>query len=171
MSSSSPTEPLISRLLDWVIPAAMGSTFILIGLLVGILAGGETTLRCDRTPPAQCELAHVNLIHQRSRSFSLDGLKKAEVETHRDSEGDLLYRVVMHTGQGTIPLTKSFSSGIASYQDQANQINQFIETKSQSTLYLHQDDRWFGLIFIVMFSGTGLIILFAFGKAAFSEGR
>ncbi|HEY9763087.1 MAG TPA: hypothetical protein V6D07_11220 [Trichocoleus sp.] len=167
--SFSSTEPLLSRLLPWLIPGAMGSTFILVGLLVGILFGGEITLSCDRTPPAQCELTHANLVHRRSRSFSVDGLKKAEVETYRDSEGDYLYRVVMHTGQGIIPLTNSYSSGIANYQSQAAQINQFIESRRQPTLYLHQSDRWFGLFFVVIFGGTGLTILIGCSKLAFYE--
>ncbi|HEY9880498.1 MAG TPA: hypothetical protein V6D29_18715 [Leptolyngbyaceae cyanobacterium] len=157
--SFSSSEPLISRLLPWLIPGLLGSTFTLIGVLVGILVGGEITLSCDRSPPAQCELTHANLVHHRSRSFSIDGLKKAEVESYRDSEGDYLYRVVMHTGQGVIPITNSYSSGLANYQSQADQINQFIETRSQPMLYLHQDDRWFGLIFMVIFGGAGVVIL------------
>ncbi|MBD2257039.1 tetratricopeptide repeat protein [Pseudanabaena sp. FACHB-2040] len=154
---------LTLRLVPWLL-WLMGGIFTGAGLMVWLALGGETVFECTRTAPAQCELTQSNPLGSRSRTFSLAGLQQAEVETHRNSDGDHTYRVVLTTDQGVVPLTNAYSSGNGFHQNRAAQINQFIQSPAAASLRIHQDDRWIGLLFLVLFSGTGLALMLVVGK-------
>ncbi|MBD0335605.1 MAG: hypothetical protein ICV62_08955, partial [Cyanobacteria bacterium Co-bin13] len=119
---------------------------------------------CSRTAAAQCELVQSSPLGSRSRTFPIASLQQAGVETHRNSDGDYTYRVVLTTDQGLVPLTNAYSSGNGFHQNRAAQINQFIQTPTASSLRIHQDDRWLGLLFLLLFSGSGIALTLFVGK-------
>jgi hypothetical protein len=156
---------LTLRLVPWLL-WLVGGIFTGVGSTVGVAVGGETVLRCDRTsPPAQCQLSSFNLLgHRRDQAFDIASLQGAEVQTSYNSDGDTTYRVVILTGQGPIPFTESYSSGLANYRQQASEINQFVQMPTTPSLHLHQSNAWFGLIFLIGFGGVGLAIVLFGGK-------
>lgn len=148
----------------------MGGVFTTVGLAVGLTLGGETTLECDRTlPSAQCQITSSSWIETHTQTLPVNQMLGAEVESSHSSDGGYTYRVVMLTQEGRVPLTDVYSSGMTHYSDQAKQINQFLQNPDQPHLRLRQDNRWWGLLFLVAFGGGGLAILFGFGKIVTCE--
>lgn len=132
----------------------LGGGIAAVGVLLGALLFGGTTLRCDRAT-AQCQLTHSNVFGDRQRTFAADRLQEAEVERRRSSDGDVTYRVVIQTQDGEIPLTQSSSSGRGRRKQQADAINAFIQNPSQPLLELGETNHLAAIFCFVAFTAAG----------------
>jgi hypothetical protein len=130
--------------------------FLLLGVI--FLAGSQLhTLTCDRTHPptdrGTCQLSHAGLWGKETHFFLVEELLGAEIDEHRDSDGDLSYQVMIWTQRGDLPLTNGFSDGYRRKQSQVDRVDRFVLNKSVETLTIRQDNRgsylWAGL-FILM---------------------
>ncbi|WP_448573163.1 hypothetical protein [Trichothermofontia sp.] len=137
----------------------LGSVFTIVGAMVFTLIGETVTFQCDRslTPPA-CTLINQKLLTQRSITLPLQSLQQAEIQSSRRRKGKRTYRVLLRTDSGGIPLVTTFSN-ISNHSAQARQINDFLQNPSQPTLEVTGDYRWLALLFLVAFSGPGMLML------------
>lgn len=145
----------------------LGTGFAAIGMVFGVALFGSTSLRCDRAT-TQCELTHSNVFGERQRTFSTDSLERAEVDRQRSSDGDSTYRVIIQTQDGEIRLTESTSSGWGRRQQQADQINDFIQDPTQPTLELGENNYLIAIVCFVAFGLAGSAMVLCVQSSTFT---
>lgn len=131
--------------------------FVGVGLLFLYLLGQQTTLICTRTDDLeQCTLrtSWLNLVQLNHRA--VEGIRSAWVEEQCDDDG-CTYRVVMRTEQGEIPLGQAFSSGKASKQKKADQINAFASQQRNDVKVSEGGGGWSLIPVIFVILGIGLV--------------
>jgi len=143
--------------------------FVGAGLFFLYLLGQQITLICTRTGAMeQCTLhtSWMNLVQLNNRT--IEGIRSAWVEDQCDEDG-CAYRVVMRTDQGEIPLGQAFSSGKASKQRKAEQINAFASQQSHALKVSEGGGGWILIPLVFVIIGIGLIYhpLWATLQAAF----
>ncbi|WP_035984691.1 tetratricopeptide repeat protein [Leptolyngbya sp. KIOST-1] len=139
----------------WLISPSL----VVIGLVVGTVAVGKSVLQCDRATTGQCTLTHSNTFNQKTQTFPITDLEEAEVFSSRNSEGDSRYLVLLQTNQGSIEFNRGYSDDWFRANNQADRVNRFLQTQTMSRLYLREDNRWLGWLFMLCFSGVGLLML------------
>jgi hypothetical protein len=144
-----------------------GGIFLAVGLAIGLMFGKEHTFECVRLTPqtdeGTCELVSAGVRGDvEVQTLPISELQGARVASHYDSDdGTTTYRVELLTERGDIPLTEVWSSGQSGKQQNAQDIEQFVQDQSITTLTIAQDDRWFGYLFLGIFGGIGLLIMIA----------
>ena len=137
----------------------IGVVFVVLGSLLTVLFGQKVTLACQREEPA-------HIVCERSGSFlgwgvlgsktqSISGLEGAWVESNCDE--DCTYRVVLMTSRGDVPLTSSFSSGLAAKEAFADQVTAFVDSRQSSADISSGPDR-LAALFSLSFVGMGLLV-------------
>lgn len=141
----------------------VGGFFLTAGTLPTFFSS-QQTLTCDRTPPATCELTTKTIWWTSRRSIPINDIQTAILDTSYDSDGNDTYRVVLQTPQNPILLTSYYTPGYTYHQNRVNQINTFLETSDQPSLYLRNDDRLLGLVSLVLVGGPGFLVFLFFGQ-------
>lgn len=151
--------------LIWMI----GAIFTAVGVISNP-ANDSQTLTCDRRVSAsetaegsvsgRCQLEGGTFWRKTTQSFSLSDLQRAEVESNSSSE---MQRVVLLTKQQSVPLN-NFSSGLTDHSEQASRINAFLQNPQQPTLRVVQNITGSALLFMGIFSGSGLAMIVFLGR-------
>ncbi|NES18891.1 MAG: hypothetical protein F6K41_08175 [Symploca sp. SIO3E6] len=131
-----------------------------------------TTLECKRLRPSsnqgQCQITSNGVLGSDVTTIPIKSLQGAKLKrgsdrsaTYRKKERviNATYRIELLTAEGTIPLTNIYGSGIASKQQQVEQIRRFVEDPTQVSLSIRQDNRWIGYLFGVTFCGGGVLVV------------
>jgi hypothetical protein len=125
----------------------IGGAFVAIGVVVAFQFGRVTTLTCDRGRD-RCEIATASWLDTETTLLSLAELREArvaekpvELPSDRLQRSDLMYRVVLLTGDTEIPLTSYYSGDRQAKTAIATQINIFLVDPSRPTLAVQQDNR------------------------------
>jgi len=138
----------------WII----GMIFILIGLVA--IAGPEqlTTFKCDRLNMNQgsCELVHYSLITSDVKTFSLENIQEAKLETNSNSQ-EQASRLILVTKTEKIPIISEYGSNFENQKNAMQQINYFLITSTQASLEIVEDSRIFSYFFGSLFIIAGLI--------------
>ncbi len=142
----------------------IGMIFTLVGLVA--LAGPEqlTTFKCERLNMKQgsCELVHASLITSDVKTFSLESIQEAKIETDPNSQGQAS-RLILITTTEQIPIISEYNSARENQSNARQKINSFLQTSNQPSLeIIVEDSRIFsyifgGLFIIVGLVGSGLI--------------
>jgi hypothetical protein len=138
----------------WII----GVIFILVGLVA--IAGPEqlTTFKCDRLNMKQgsCELVHSSLIKSDVKTFSLESIQEAKLETNPNSQ-EQASRLILVTKTEQIPIISEYSSNFERQTNAMQQINNFLITSTQPSLEIVEDSRIFSYFFGSLFIIAGLV--------------
>lgn len=138
----------------WII----GMIFILIGLVA--IAGPEqlTTFKCDRLNMKQgsCELVQSSLIASDVKTFSLESIQEAKLETNPNSQ-EQASRLILVTKTEQIPIISEYSSNFEHQRNIMQQINNFLVTSTQPSLEIVEDSRIFSYLFGSLFIIAGLV--------------
>ncbi|MCG5062228.1 MAG: hypothetical protein KA714_30740 [Limnoraphis sp. WC205] len=131
--------------------------FSLTGILILSTSFRQAILECTRSQPTQnnCKLTSISLFEKQITSTDLEQLQSAEVEVSVVDNMDM-YRVILLTKNGKIPLTNVASSGtdIPGY---ANQINAFLADPEQMSLEITSPATT-ELLLPLVFGGVFLLI-------------
>ncbi len=142
---------------------ALGSVLVVAGTAAMLFLAKLYTLDCERLDPptnvGECELSSEGIFGKESLSLPIASLENAEVDEKRSSDGDRTYRVVLITSEGTFPLSPSFSSGRTDKERTAREIRSFINTNTEISLYIEQDDRLFIYLIGGVFAGFGVLLI------------
>ena len=145
--------------LPTLIFGAVGTVSVGVGIME-MGAGQMTELKCRRSaqPSTMFSISCTRTITTgltRETPIEITPITKAEIQQVGRKFRNA-YRVVLVTGNGTIPLTEDFKSDKREKEQHITDINRFIRTAtpSQSEFELIEDDRaqsnLFGLMFITM---------------------
>jgi hypothetical protein len=139
----------------------MGIVFVGFAVVAVLFLGAKSTLECSRSGQNQgaCVLTQQSFVKTTTKNIPLTQMVAAGVHTSQDSEGDETYKVVLQTSGGTIPLTSYSSSGYASHQRIADQINTFLADTSIANVEVKQDSRLLLNILGAVFGGVGLLLI------------
>ena len=112
------------------------------------------TLTCERLPgaPPSCTLER-SLFGLRVNQEEINGLQGAYVEHSTDDEGDILYRVILRTQQGNVPLSRSHGSNYERQATAVGQINAFVTdaTTTDLSMRLNSGAGWLlGVVLIAL---------------------
>lgn len=143
-----------------------GLIFVAVGIGCGIWIGKLAVLQCQRLGSGgECQFSTRGLIGSASvTTFDVANLQGARLEVSEDSDGDDTYRVEFQVRGEWIPLAGVYSSGYARKDEAVQSINAFVANRSQASLTVRQDDRFFAILFGGIFTLAGLAIIFIFGK-------
>jgi hypothetical protein len=134
-----------------------GLIFAVAGLFAAFLAGSTVWLVCERVEPQvnRCTVDR-RLFGLSWRQNPIKGLRGAQVAERRDSDGDLLYRVVFLTDEGQVPLTSSWSSGSGSKARFVQEVDAFVQDAEARTVEVAQRGTT-GLLFSLVFVVIGIL--------------
>ncbi|BAZ31054.1 hypothetical protein NIES4074_35250 [Cylindrospermum sp. NIES-4074] len=137
-----------------------GSVFVLVGLCVISIVGNVTSLTCNRIEPAQgnCQFVKSGILKSQVMTMPVKALQGAKVDTIRSDDGNT-YQVVIVINNTDVSFTSYSSSGVANKQAIVSDINNFVETPSERSLIVKQDDRWLIIPFGGLFVLAGSIIV------------
>lgn len=139
-----------------------GMIFVLLGLFGLLFLGEKVTLDCYRSQNI-CQLATFHFSGTETKPIPLKDLQGAKIQqtvNQKKKRITYIYRVMLSTAKGYIPLTESFTSGKEQPYKIARKINQFINNPQQKTLNIQLDHLWVGYIFGGLFGIFGLVVLF-----------
>lgn len=146
----------------------MAAVFFGMGLLLSYFFGKVGVLSCVRLedrPDCVLETSWMGLVPLKQTSLaSLDG---ANVEENCDSDG-CTYRVVIQTATGAIPLEDTYSSGQQPKQNNADQVNAFVQDTSLKNLRVSQGGG-FWIIIPLIFVAVGVFLALKPILAAFQS--
>jgi hypothetical protein len=112
-----------------------GLSFLIGGVAMLLTLGQTTRLVCERELSGRPECRFErSLLGLPLRDEPLEALQGARVTSYVDDEGDRLYKVMLVTGGGEIPLTNYSSSGSRGKQRTADEINAFVQDPGQTSL-------------------------------------
>jgi len=135
-----------------------GLIFALSGIAVLYFFGRSVDVVCQKTSTNRvtCELTEklIGIVPIGQRTVV--DIRSAEVEEHRDSDGDYTFQVVFVTVDGRKSLTSYTSSGYRDKADVADRLNAFIQGGRQNQLELQVPMEWWILLFPVIFGGVGI---------------
>lgn len=138
-----------------------GVALVIVGSAMAILFGNLSVFECVRQKPStnqgECELISSGLLGSSSETLALESLQDAQIER---STKKSLYRVVFQTTEGEMPLSGAYTSGRGSKEKIVGEIQTFINTPTQESVSVKQDDRWMGYLIGGIFSlaGCSLVI-------------
>lgn len=135
-----------------------GLIFALAGFAITYFIGRSVDMHCERVQPKQitCELTDKLMGISPVGKRTISNIESAEVDEHRDSDGDRTYKVVLITANGPVPMTGFSSSGYGSKAAIAEKINDFIQGGRQGALDIQVPMDWWILIFLFIFGGFGI---------------
>lgn len=143
-----------------------GCLFWVMGASGLLLLSKVTTLSCERVEfsnQGNCELVQRGILGSKTRTLPLQALQKAEVmQSVSQDEGRTYYtyRLVFHTPQGELPFTSYWSSEQQIKEQQAAQVNAYLQEVNQPTLVIRQDDRRLALVLGGFWGVVGAIAIF-----------
>lgn len=113
----------------------MGALLIVTTPVWLVLFGQTTQLTCERTTAGspRCRLSK-SIFGVALRDDPIEALQGARVAESRDSDGDLMYKLVLDTGAGSVPFTNASSSSYNPKARRAADINNFVADTSVSSL-------------------------------------
>lgn len=132
--------------------------FVGAGLFFLYLLGQQTTLICTRTGAMeQCTLqtSWMNLVQL--NHHAIEDIRSAWVENQCDDDG-CTYRVVIRTDRGEIPLGQAFSSGMASKEHNAEQINAFASQQRNELKVSEGGGGW--ILIPIVFTILGIRLIY-----------
>ncbi len=155
---------VVSRNEHKLVLAGIGSGIFLIFLglifiVAGFAAGESTTLTCVRDAMPPCQIQH-KLYGIPTRATPLDSLTGAYVEETINNEEGAVYRIILTTLHGEVPLTRTYSSG---YEDKfrlAREINALVDINTPYTFKISQTSGLNTLLSIiaVLAGGGGMLL-------------
>ena len=113
----------------------MGALLIVTTPVWLLLFGQTTQLTCERTAAGspRCRLSKA-IFGVALRDDPIEALQGARVAESRDSDGDLMYKLVLDTGAGSVPFTNVSSSSYNPKARRAADINNFVADTSIGSL-------------------------------------
>lgn len=140
-------------------PFVFGLVFIAVAGSMLWSTARESTLTCKRVEvnQVQCQIQQV-LLGRVVKQIAIDNPRQAIVQSSHSSKGGTTYRMALVTSQGTIPLTDYYSSD-ADADSLAAQFNQFQHNPAAKTVSIDQPASGFLFIFLLVFSGFGLVAI------------
>ncbi|BAY52415.1 hypothetical protein NIES2134_125160 [Thermostichus vulcanus NIES-2134] len=121
-----PNQTQLSARVDdrWPV-GLMAGVFFLVGMSL-IFFIPVLTLDLDRGS-GTLTILHANFFRRTYQELSLRDIRDIAIESYQDSEGDRLYRVLVHLTSGdTVPLRQYYSSGYGSKKKLANLLREFL---------------------------------------------
>lgn len=142
----------------------VGTMLLGAGILVALSAATVNTFECRRLEPptnqGKCELSAQRILGSESISLPIESLQGAEVEESINSEETITYRVVILTTEGNFPLTQHYTGGQSEEsQNIVREIRSFIQTETQESLYIEQDDPLVLYLVGGMLGVVGVIVI------------
>jgi hypothetical protein len=158
MAFSNPRNLFYIRLYAFIL---MGS-----GLLLALFISKWGSLNCDRTT-ARCQLKSGSLLHSEQRTFPIQALKGATIDTiiSRNRQGyeiGQLDRVLLLPDR--TPLMENHWGGEEPRQI-ARQIDIFVKNPQQQSLQVSQDERWKGILGGIVLNIVGILLLKRCGES------
>jgi hypothetical protein len=143
----------------------VGAVLIVTGLGLGTWLSTKTAVVCSHADGAAATCAvERRLFGTVIWRRPLVGLSGARLDQKVDSEGDTLYRVVLLTDEGAVPLTLAWSSGYGSKAELVSQVNAYLGQRASSDLDASSGESA-GLIVLAVCVPLGLVVAF-FGAVA-----
>ncbi|MBN1642906.1 MAG: hypothetical protein JXA09_16840 [Anaerolineae bacterium] len=108
--------------------ALAGALVLLVGSGVGIWLSTKTVLSCTRVEQdaATCVVARV-LFGATLWERTVEDVRGARLDEKQDSDDGDLYRAMLLTGKGDVPLTLAWSSGRGPKEEVVTQVNVFFQ--------------------------------------------
>jgi hypothetical protein len=118
--------------------------FVLIGLLLIIIFGNSSTLKCNRLKSIQvtCELTTSSLLREHTTLIPTGQLQGAKVEVTTGGKSNK-YQLVILTKNSNIPLGNNTNLRAREKRGKAYQINSFIHDKEKTIIKIREDDHWY----------------------------
>ncbi|URR34842.1 hypothetical protein NBE99_09340 [Thermosynechococcus sp. HN-54] len=123
---ANPNQMQLSARVDdrWLIQIVVGVFFLVGASLIALTP--VLTLDLDRSS-GTLTIFHANFFRRTHKELRLREISDITIESSVDSEGDRLYRVVVHLASGEkVPLRHYYSSGYNSKKELANHLRQFL---------------------------------------------
>ena len=142
------------------------SLFLIICLIISYylisLLPRSHTLECIRLPllnnQVKCQLIHKKTFTTDAITIPTNSLKTAgiheilneELSSSRRSRSPRssaipVFKVLLYTSQGTLPFTYFYDNNYSSKKEQVLKIQYFLETKTEESLYIKQNN-WFLIV-------------------------
>ena len=122
---------------------AVGMALIGGGSAIAVLFCGLHVFECTRQEPytnqGDCEIVSTGLLGSHRQTLALSSLQAAHLE---ESAERGLYRVVFQTTEGRFPLTGAYTAGRGSKKQIVEAVQAFIDTATQESVSVKQDERW-----------------------------
>lgn len=143
----------------WILSGLMSS----VGLILLLVLGRLTSLRCDRfgLSLASCTVETLGIGLEKQKTLLLKHVYRADI--------DSLYRIVLRTDQGDIPLTYPYTALNWEQKAVVSQINNFLGNPIALNLSMSQDGRAFAYPFGIILLGGGLGLMASFGSMVVYE--
>ena len=125
--------------------------FILLGGWI-VTIGEKTVLQCDRRKQdslVDCRINATNLVRKRVVTIS----QLLDVDVNVKGGKHPKYRIILIARGDRIPLTSDYMSGKSIYKAKVEQIRNFLEDPTQTTLTIQEDSRWDNYI------GGGIVVV------------
>jgi hypothetical protein len=138
----------------------IGVLFIFGGLTM-LATNTKITFSCHRsiTEENTCQLTVSGIMGCKTTLIPLANLRSAEVETSSDSDGDAIYRVVLLTKAGKIPLNRVWTNfNYDLKQKTAKKINDFLENQTKRSLLVEEQPSWLLYFIGSFFILAGMIL-------------
>jgi hypothetical protein len=138
----------------------IGVLFIFGGLTV-LALNTKITFSCHRsiTEENTCQLTSSGIMGCKTTRIPLENLRNAEVETSLGTDYDTVYRVVLLTKTGKIPLNKVWTTfNYDLKQKNAKKINDFLENQTKQSLLVEEQPSWSMYFLGGVFILVGMIV-------------
>lgn len=107
--------------------------FVLVFAVIAAAFWEPLTLKCERG--GECRLRRYGLLFSGEERFPEADLRGASVESH-ESEDSTVYRVVLETARGQVPVTSAYTTGTAGKTPMAQAVNDFVQVRNTPALTL-----------------------------------
>ncbi len=146
-----------------------GLIFTCAGLAVVYYLGKDINFSCSRAAD-RCLIQKTNVFGdiEAFEEIELRKLAGAEVIETRDSDGDYIYKVVLITNRGRVPLSNMSSSECRSYRKTADKINNYVASDEERLDIEHSGS--FMKIIGFVFAGLGGLMLLGSFAGLFKPG-
>ena len=142
-----------------VVGLIFGLIFVVVGLAVLFFFARVAELECSRPEPStvQCvrEIKWLGVVSM-SRE-TIHNVRGAEVDKSCDEDG-CTYRIVLHTGQGNVPLTAYYSSGQRAKTETAAKITAYVAQSTDEALEVREGNVILGSVTGVIFVVAGMAV-------------
>lgn len=143
----------------------IGVMLVFMGIISFVLLSSKVTLMCMRPSnmPHQCEIVSTGKLHTTKQQIRLAEITGASIEKSTDllrKRGPrTMYRVVLNTKRGPVPLTEGTSSDRIATQRTLDQITAFLRNRTKPTLEITESDAGTALMVAAVFGGLGLTLM------------
>ncbi|NJL10704.1 MAG: hypothetical protein HC908_12455 [Calothrix sp. SM1_7_51] len=121
----------------------------------------ESVLTCNRDNSRQgyCKVVESHILWSTEEKIPLRKLQGAKVKSNGNGD-NLSHQVLLLTNRGKFPFTSNtiLHDGKQKQSETASRISSFIKDEKQTSLNIHQNDRWWGFMGIVSL-GIGVLPL------------